>query len=178
MKTENQDSVRRSTGFSLVELMVVISIIGILIAFMVPRMVGRLTTQARIVSTRQEMEELKKALVGDPSVVVEGELVSVGYYGDVGSWPPPAAGDTLGLTWLTRKPAGVPDWNPYIRHGWNGPYVRDTTSMGFLDDAWSNPYRFVRNEGLVPVGLESAGPDGLFSGPPAEAEKDNITVMW
>jgi prepilin-type N-terminal cleavage/methylation domain-containing protein len=165
-------------GWTLVELLVALSIIGLLIGFMVPRLVSRTVSQARIAATRQQMEELSKALVGDPRQVVEGELVSVGYRGDVGAWPPPAPGDTLGLTWLWLRPPGVPIYDFYTKRGWNGPYIRADSSKRFLDDSWGNPYRFIRDENRLPIGLESAGPDGLFVPPPANAAEDNIQVRW
>jgi general secretion pathway protein G len=165
-------------GWSLVELLVVIMIIGLLIGFMAPRLVGRLLTQAKVTASRQQMDELKKALVGDPNVIVNGEMISVGYRGDAGAWPPPASGDTLGLTWLMRKPPSVPAYNPFTHHGWNGPYIRSDSAMRFLDDAWGNPYRYIRDSNNEPIGLESAGPDGNFAPPPPEAAEDNIQVRW
>lgn len=162
----------------MVELLVVLMIIGILIGFTVPRLVNRTVTQARIVAARQRMDEIRKALVGDPSLIVEGELVSVGYRGDVGAWPPSAPGDTLGLIYLAIKPPGVEDYNPYTRHGWNGPYIRADSAQQFTRDPWGNSYRFIRDDRGEPIGLESAGPDGQFSPPPPEAERDNIKVMW
>jgi hypothetical protein len=162
----------------LIELLTVMMIVGLLIAFMVPRMVSRITTQARVAATRQRMDELKKALVGDPNLVVDGEMVSVGYRGDVGAWPPSAPGDNLGLIYLWRQPPGVPSYNPYTRHGWNGPYVRADSTLEFEDDAWENPYRFIRDSNNNPIGLESAGPDGILDPPPPEATADNLRVLW
>lgn len=170
------------SGWSLVELLVVILIIGLLVAFTGPRLVYRLLTQTRVTATRQQMEEIRIALKGDPRLVsADGEMYSGGYVNDVGDWPPPAPGDTLGLKWLAVKPPGVPAWDPYIRRGWNGPYLRiqtDSLAQDYTVDAWENPYRFIRDANGVPIGLESAGPDGLFAPPPPDADKDNIKVYW
>jgi hypothetical protein len=159
-------------------MMAVILIIGLLIGFMIPRMVSRAVTQARVAACRQQLSEIKKALVGDPSIVVEGEQIDIGYVGDVGSYPPPAPGDTVGLAWLWKQPPGVPAWNPYTRRGWHGPYIRTDSAQRFTDDPWENPYRYIRGPSGTPEGLESAGPDGMFAPPPPNAAADNIQIRW
>jgi len=169
---------RSQQGWTLIELLVAISIIGLLIGFMVPRLVNRTVNLARVAATRQQMEELARAMVGDPRQVTDGEMVSLGYRGDVGGWPPPAPGDSVGLTWLWMKPPSVPAYNFYTHHGWNGPYIKADSSKRFLDDSWENPYRFIRDSDGTPLGLESAGPDGNFAPPPPEAGDDNIKVMF
>ncbi len=165
-------------GWTLVELLIVIAIVGLLIGFMAPRLVSRTLNLARATAARQQMDEIRKALVGDPNLISDGELVSPGYKGDVGSWPPPAPGDTIGLTWLWRQPPNVPTYNPYTKHGWNGPYIRADSSLRFLDDPWTNPYRFIRDSNNNPIGIESMGADGFF-GPPLPGQPvDDIRVMF
>ena len=178
MRPDTTDRTYRTRGWTLIELLIVIAIIGLLIGYMGPRLVSRVVGQARVTATRQQEEEIKKALVGDPSLVVDGELVSVGYRGDVGSWPPPAPGDTQGLTWLWRQPPNVPAYNPYTRHGWNGPYIRADSTLGYIDDAWGNPFRFVRDGSGKPIGIESAGPDGVYGPPMPGAAVDDVRVMF
>jgi len=128
------------------------------------------------------MEEIKVALKGDPRLISpDGEPYSGGYVGDVHSFPPGAPGDTLGLKWLAERPPGVAAWDPYMHTGWNGPYLRvptDSLSKDIDEDAWENPFRYIKNSNGDPIGLESAGPDGLFDPPPAEATADNIKVIW
>jgi general secretion pathway protein G len=165
-------------GWTLIELMIAIAIVGLLIGFMAPRLVGRVVNQARVTATRQQMEEIRKALVGDPNLINDGELVSPGYLGDVGTWPPPAPGDTIGLTWLWRQPAGVPAYNPYTKHGWNGPYIRADSMLRYLDDAWENPFRYIRDGTGKPIGLESMGPDGVFGPPVPGGVVDDIRIFF
>jgi general secretion pathway protein G len=165
-------------GWTLVELLIVIGIIGLLIGFMAPRLVSRALNLARVTAARQQMDEIRKALVGDPNLISDGELASPGYHGDVGAWPPPAPGDTIGLTWLWRQPPGVATYNPYTKHGWNGPYIRADSMLRFIDDPWTNPYRFIRDANNNPIGIQSMGADGFFGPPVPGAPVDDITVMF
>jgi len=175
---DSRSAIHNSQGFTLLELLIVISIIGLLLAYTAPRLVGRIVNQARVVACRQQMEEVKKALVGDPSIIINGQLGDPGYVGDVGSYPPAAPNDSLGFTYLMEQPPGVPLWNPYTGHGWNGPYIRADSVKRFATDPWGNSFRFIRDAGGNPTGLESAGPDGVFDPPPPTASDDNIQVMW
>ena len=52
---------RRLGGFTLIEIMVVITILGILAALIVPRVVGR-TDDARIAAARQDIASVMQAL--------------------------------------------------------------------------------------------------------------------
>ena len=170
--TSGPSDLRFRRGWTLVELMVAIAIIGVLLAYMVPHLVSHSINLARITATRQQMEEIKKALVGDPSLVVDGQLASPGYVNDVGAWPIPAPQDTTGLTWLWLQPPGVPSYNPYTQHGWNGPYIRADSSLTYLDDSWGNSYLYVLDSTGKKIGLRSLGPDGFLNTP------DDIIVYF
>lgn len=179
----NGTSARRS-GFTLVELLVVISVIGILLAFFVPTIVSRITTNARRVATLQEMNVLRDAIAGNPNIQVDGEMVMTGFRNDVGRYPR----DLVELA--TRNPfeppydrlqyvgkETLPSWDPYIKRGWNGPYVREDGELGYRFDAWGVEYRYLiqNNETL---GLWSAGPDGLFWGQPGARDSDDLRVRF
>jgi prepilin-type N-terminal cleavage/methylation domain-containing protein len=175
---------RCSRGFTLVELLVVISVIGIILAFFVPTIVGRITANARRVATMQEMRALRDAIAGNAEVQIGGELVAAGFRADVGRYPR----DLLELA--TRNPfegiysmvdyvgkETIPAWDPYIKKGWNGPYMREDGQMGYRSDAWGVFYRFLI-ESNDTVGLWSAGTDGLFLGQPGAKDSDDIFVRF
>jgi type II secretory pathway pseudopilin PulG len=104
-------------GVTIVELLVVIFIISIFIAFFVPTVLNRAANHARITTTRQKLDQLRKAIVGTPELISNGEYVDTGFKGDMGRLPT----SLLELVDTTI----TPKWNQFAKHGWNGPYIRD-----------------------------------------------------
>ncbi len=97
-------------GFTLVELMLVVIIIGILVAMVMPRLAGR-TEQARQAAAKADIE----ANIGGALDLYEL---------DNGSYPTTEEG----LNALLIKPASAPNWKgPYLKKKpidpWGNPYV-------------------------------------------------------
>ena len=124
-------------GFTLVELMLVVIIIGILVAMVGPRLAGR-TEQARQAAARADIE----ANIG--SALDLYEL-------DNGAYPTTEEG----LNALLTKPQNAPNWKgPYLKKRpvdpWGNPYVyRSPSSHGMDYDLYS----YGRN------GVEGGGDD-------------------
>jgi general secretion pathway protein G len=102
---------RGEAGFTLLEILVVITIIGLLIALVAPAALRQLSG-ARMSIARQSIQRLGTVL----------DLYDL----DVGSYPTTQEG----LQALIQKPAGVDQWNgPYLKGDkapvdpWNHPYV-------------------------------------------------------
>src|SRR5665213_564130 len=97
-------------GFTLLEILVVIVILGLLIGLVAPAALRQLGG-ARVSVAKQSIERI-------------GSVLDM-YKLDVGSYP----STTQGLEALIRKPAGD--------DAWNGPYLKADTAPV---DPWSHPY--------------------------------------
>ncbi len=110
-KTERNVLLSRA-GFTLIELMVVMIILGLLAALVVPKMFGKLE-KARTNATYAQIELFGTALDS--------------YRLDVGRYPTTSEG----LEALISQGSGDGEWN--------GPYLRKNE---IPLDAWSNPYMY------------------------------------
>jgi len=97
-------------GFTLLELLVVMVIIGLLASFVAPRYFGQIG-KSEVKLARAQIDALEKALDQ--------------YRLDLGHYPSTEAG----LAVLVSKPANEPRWaGPYLRKGvpadpWSRPYI-------------------------------------------------------
>jgi prepilin-type N-terminal cleavage/methylation domain-containing protein len=115
-------------GFTLVELVITILIVAILAA-VATRQLGTTVETAKQEATKQELDALAVAIVGNADLYSEGTRADFGYVGDVGALP-------TSLTNLATNPGGYTTWN--------GPYVStggDTSS--YKKDAWGTAYTIV-----------------------------------
>ena len=126
-------------GFTLIEIMLVVIIIGILVAMLVPNISGR-SEQARKTAARTDIESnLSTAL----------DL----YRMDAGQYPT----KEQGLNALMSQPLISP-----IPAQWNGPYLKKKRSP---KDPWSRDYVYLSPGRHNPEGydLSSLGADGIES---------------
>ena len=152
----------RSSGFSLIEVIVVIAVISILASMAVPYAV-QVIDQSRTEATRKEIEAIHKAIVGDPA------LGTAGYVGDMGRLPQAPA--YLGQ--LNTQVPGQPNRSTGslgVKMGWWGPYINTGfDANAYRRDEWGTDYAYNPGTGEI----RSAGPDrnlntadDIFSPPP------------
>jgi general secretion pathway protein G len=130
----------RAVGFTLVEVMVVVIILGVLAALIVPRVIGR-TDEARAVAARQDVAAIMQAL----------KL----YRLDNQRYP---TGDQ-GLQALVVKPTSgaiPPNWKPYLEK--------------LPNDPWGRPYQYANPGLKGEIDVFSFGADGTLGGEGKDAE--------
>jgi len=148
----------RESGWTLIEVIIILILVGIVAAVAVPRYID-LGSRAGINTTREKLENIRRAIVGDPSAVSGGKYSAAGFWGDRGVLP-------TTLTDLVVK-GGQPTYDKYTRRGWNGPYV-DTQMVGVkyqaFVDAWNNDIAYATVPPATPTArtftLTSPGPPG------------------
>jgi general secretion pathway protein G len=146
MFSESPRSLSRERGFTLIEIMVVVIIIGLLAAVIVPSVVGKVG-EARVAKTKQDIQALGTALTM--------------YRLDNFKYP----NTDQGLKALIQQPA-----DPTIRNWRKGGYIQD----GTLKDPWGNDYQYVYpgTHGKE-YDLYSYGADGQEGGEGEDADVGN-----
>jgi general secretion pathway protein G len=130
---------RRSTkrgerGFTLVEILVVITIIGLIMALVGPRVLNYLS-EAKVKAAKIQIESFSSTL----------DL----FYLDTGRYP----STSEGLAALVQRPGGV--------RGWNGPYLK---GAAVPNDPWGHPYLYRVPGEHGPYDIVSYGADGQEGG--------------
>lgn len=126
----------RQSGFTLIEIMVVMVILGLLVAVVAPNLLGR-SDQARVTIAKTQMKQVGSAL----------DLYKL----DNNRYPT----TEQGLQALVEKPAGSPEprnWNP------------DGYMPSLPQDPWGNPYDYSSPGISGPYDLISYGADGREGG--------------
>jgi len=124
-----QGRLLHNRGFSLIELLIVIVVLGIMAALAAKSMTGSVEHR-RHNETEREMETLAAAIVGNPDLTQNGRRCDFGYVGDIGAFPP-------NLQALAQNPGGYATWRgPYLPPG----FTQD--SAGYEFDAWGASYAY------------------------------------
>ena len=125
---------RRQAGFTLVEILVVITIIGLIMALVGPRVLGYLS-ESKAKAAKIQIESFSSAL----------DL----YYLDMGRYPTGAEG--LGALVQSNGNSS----------GWNGPYLKGASVP---NDPWGHPYIYRSPGERSAYEIKSFGSDGQEGG--------------
>lgn len=125
---------RSEAGFTLVEILVVITIIGLVMGLVGPRVLSYLS-DSKVKAARIQIQGLSAAV----------DL----YYLDNGRYP----NSSEALAALVQKPDGTTSWN--------GPYLKGNAVP---NDPWGRPYVYKNPGQHGPYDIVSLGPEGREGG--------------
>lgn len=117
------------TGFTLIEMVVVLAVIALLVGLVGPQIVGRVS-EARGTTAKAQIDLLSTALEN--------------YRLDNGSYP----STSQGLAALRVRPAQTP-----VPSNWKGPYTRKAIPA----DPWGKPYRYTSPADQAPFEILTLG---------------------
>lgn len=130
----------RSGGFTLVELLVVLVILGLVMGLVGPRVLNYLTS-SRTRAAALQLSSFKSSL----------DL----FYLDMGRYP----SKNEGLSALVTRPGSA--------QGWNGPYLQQQAVPA---DPWGNAYQYTVPGDKAPYRILSYGADGVAGGSGADGD--------
>ena len=133
-------SSKAARGFTLIEVMVVIVILGVLAALIVPKVMSR-PDDARIAAARQDIASISQAL----------KLYKL----DNMHYP----STEQGLLALVKKPSTqpeAPNWKSYLER--------------LPKDPWGNPYQYLQPGLHGEIDIQSLGADGAPEGEGSDAD--------
>lgn len=150
MSMPSQSSGRaRAAGFTLLEMIVVLTIIGLIMGLVAPRLFGR-ADKAMVQTAQTQIKMLRGAL----------QTMRL----DIGRFP----SEQEGLDALMRAPA-----DERVARAWAGPYLEDALPL----DPWKNPYQYAPTPAAdQPFTLYSFGADGKPGGEGLDADIGYLPV--
>jgi general secretion pathway protein G len=144
MQADRACAAQHKAGFTLVEMLVVLTIIALVLGLVGPRVLNYLG-ESRTKAAKLQIESFGSAL----------DL----FYLDAGRYPTTSEG----LNALAQRPTGA--------EVWNGPYVKGGK---IPSDPWGHPYQYRSPVEGAPYEIVSYGSDGREGGEGTAADISNV----
>lgn len=142
----------KQSGFTLLELLLVVFLLGVL-AMTTFAVVQDGDDQQRFDATKTYYQLIKKAIVGDPTLTLNGETDLSGFVADMGRLPNclrelieiSGCDGVVGVNAITGLNDDLPVWTQdaesQVWSGWRGPYLQGIPESGIglaFRDGWKN----------------------------------------
>ena len=129
-------------GFTLIELVIVLVVVGLSSAVAIPAGTN-LANTARRSSTQKELKELQVAIMGDPDTGL------LGFRDHIGALP-----NSLDELYDNSGGGAYPAFDNFTQRGWNGPYIQNNDgdndgTPDVLQDGWGNSYVYNSGTGTI-----------------------------
>jgi len=195
MKNKLKNMKRKNAGFTLLELVVVVAVMG-LISTMAMDVYTDNSNQKRFEATKQRLAEIKFAIIGDPQMRVGSQAVLTGFFNDMGRYPRNLQELTESLTAQNYPNSGlcIKDYIPddsvdqttcasssgtWIveaddKSAWRGPYINNLQSSNgaiVFIDAWGMDFDWTFNTTPVNLQITSYGLNRASGGSDYEADQ-------
>lgn len=136
-----QDEGDREAGYSLMEILIVVAIIGLLLALVSPRLMNQFD-RSKVVAAQAQVREIKATL----------DIFRL----DVGRYPTAAEGLSVLI---------VPPGDESALSLWQGPYLEELP-----EDPWGNTYVYIAADNARSAQVLSYGADGAEGGEGQDAD--------
>lgn len=169
MTTRMRRTRRSDDGFTLIEAAAMLTIVSVVL-------VGMVSVASSVLNKRQSdmtidhMNEVRRAMTGNPVIIVNEARTAFGYLGDMGNLP-----TNLQDLWVKgSQPTFSFDTTKKTGSGWNGPYIELRAAefaAALGQDGWGNGFTYTTiattdgTFGAVFIAkLTSLGPDAASGG--------------
>lgn len=188
---------RRQRGLTLVELTVTLLILTVLATIAI-RSTNDLGFQVRYEQTKERLEMIRHAILGNPRLIINGQQAISGFVADMGRLPENLrellqrynCAEPIGAGPVNCTTPGSPEWvsssnslihpGTSLRYGWNGPYLNISSNPDEYDafsDGWGRTsdngnYGWYFNDNEFQLEIQSAGKNHAFDSDDTEYDAD------